>query len=202
MTLYAVENSDWIKIGWTTNLETRLSALRTSSPVPLNVLLAIDGGRREEAFLHDKLQDHRAEGEWFSKTEAVLQEIASLREQGIFYFPWPVREPEIETADEATGHKLIELCQHLVIGINGRDWDGNKQRAIKIAAERSGLAARTIKSILYTETVDISVMVFLTLRLAFMKQLGVIPSDTTITSAYIEPLIESTAALNQFAHIS
>jgi hypothetical protein len=54
-----------VKIGWTTNLRRRLSALRCMSPVPLDVLWSTAAEDGMEYGLHKLFGDIRSHGEWF-----------------------------------------------------------------------------------------------------------------------------------------
>jgi hypothetical protein len=61
-----------IKIGTTTNIKSRLSALSVSSPVKLKLLAAIPGGTKVEADMHQRFRRHRLHGEWFSPAQELL----------------------------------------------------------------------------------------------------------------------------------
>jgi hypothetical protein len=55
-----------VKIGYTDQLSDRFSALKTASPVPLQLLATIPGDRRIEAVLHARFAHHHTHGEWFT----------------------------------------------------------------------------------------------------------------------------------------
>jgi hypothetical protein len=63
--VYLVEGAGRLKIGVTTNVRSRMTSLRGSSPVPLDLLAHINGGRTLEAHLHERFRAHRLHGEWF-----------------------------------------------------------------------------------------------------------------------------------------
>ena len=65
--VYVVGDSDQciVKIGWSTNLRTRLADLRCTSAFPVTVLWATPGGRELEDALHRRFDDQRFKGEWF-----------------------------------------------------------------------------------------------------------------------------------------
>lgn len=67
-----------IKIGVAADVAKRVSALRTSSPVPLELLAQTRGGRELEADYHERFAAHRSHGEWFAPAPAILAEIARL----------------------------------------------------------------------------------------------------------------------------
>jgi hypothetical protein len=54
-----------VKIGWTSDLEQRLYALRKGSPVELRLVKCIPGDRSLESALHRRFRAHRVRGEWF-----------------------------------------------------------------------------------------------------------------------------------------
>lgn len=68
-----------VKIGRTTEMERRLSRLQVASPVELELLLTIPGGRTEEKALHEKHAGDRVRGEWFRISPAVRATIDALR---------------------------------------------------------------------------------------------------------------------------
>jgi hypothetical protein len=63
--VYFIEMHGHIKIGITDNWKKRFSAIRSSSPFPVVVLLVLRRKVGLEKELHDKFADHRVRGEWF-----------------------------------------------------------------------------------------------------------------------------------------
>jgi hypothetical protein len=63
-----------IKIGKATNFASRLSAIRSQSPVPIRVLGVIEADRPDEmeATLHQRFAALRVRGEWFTPSPAML----------------------------------------------------------------------------------------------------------------------------------
>ena len=57
-----------VKIGYTTNVDQRLSDLRTSCPVysDIELLFWFDGDSKEEAGFHRRFRMYRMDGEWFA----------------------------------------------------------------------------------------------------------------------------------------
>jgi len=63
-----------VKIGFTReNVSERLSAIRGSSPVKLEVLGYFQGSTYKERKLHEKFKEYRYQGEWF-RIEGILAE--------------------------------------------------------------------------------------------------------------------------------
>lgn len=68
-----------VKIGYARDLRLRLQQARVLSPVPLELLLVVAGGRDEERALHAELADCRVRGEWFCdcpRLQATLKRLA------------------------------------------------------------------------------------------------------------------------------
>lgn len=63
--VYIIGFGPYVKIGITTDLNMRLSALQTPEPVKEYALL--NGWLREERALHDRFAQYRLKGEWFRK---------------------------------------------------------------------------------------------------------------------------------------
>jgi len=66
MYTYIIECQDYIKIGFTTDMNTRLNAYNTHNPL-YKVLRVIDGNY--ESFLHRKFSNKRFKNEWFLLNE-------------------------------------------------------------------------------------------------------------------------------------
>lgn len=67
-----------IKIGTGIAPEDRLQAVRLMSPVPIELIGLIIGGRSREAELHKKFAEYRAHGEWFEGADYVREQISLL----------------------------------------------------------------------------------------------------------------------------
>lgn len=65
-----------IKIGWTSNIDRRMSQLIGASPVPLNLLDKWPGTRFDEADFHKRWEHLRKHGEWFRAEAELVRWIA------------------------------------------------------------------------------------------------------------------------------
>jgi len=75
--VYFVANADGqIKIGRARNFVRRLSALRSSNPSPLTPLGVARGGAIVESALHERFDEWREHGEWFTDCEELREFIA------------------------------------------------------------------------------------------------------------------------------
>lgn len=91
-----------VKIGYTTDLDSRFRGLVTMSPVPLQMLAAFRGGRGLEQALHEKFAAIRAHGEWFKDTPELRATIQKLEERRLEEPPNPAPiRAELETAKAA-----------------------------------------------------------------------------------------------------
>ena len=72
--IYLVAHLDqFVKIGFTKNINKRLSQLQVSSPVKLEVLHLIEGNVSLEKELHRKFKEFRTSGEWFNYDSSILE---------------------------------------------------------------------------------------------------------------------------------
>jgi ssDNA-binding Zn-finger/Zn-ribbon topoisomerase 1 len=70
-----------VKIGKTGNLKYRWIQLRNGTPHQLKVLRLFEGYTREEAWAHDRFNEHRAKGEWFHLPQ-VMAAVEGLKALG------------------------------------------------------------------------------------------------------------------------
>jgi len=69
-----------IKIGYTkANPNLRLAQLQTGNPRKLELLFVMDGDRQWERSLHDNLADYRLAGEWFTRSQKVVDVLEGFR---------------------------------------------------------------------------------------------------------------------------
>lgn len=72
----AYENQ-FVKIGYTADIETRLKVLNGIIPNGVNLLFLIKGESKKEAEFHERYQEHRINGEWF-RNEGKLNNFIAL----------------------------------------------------------------------------------------------------------------------------
>jgi len=68
-----------IKIGTTSNLKARLSAIRTSSSERVGLACAIPGTEALEQLLHERFAETRVRGEWFAPSPELVAFIDGAR---------------------------------------------------------------------------------------------------------------------------
>lgn len=80
MSVYAVRQPNGlIKIGYTATPEKRIRNLETQGGFSVEILAVVDGTRKIERALHQMLDEHRVEGEWFADCDEVRSAIEDLR---------------------------------------------------------------------------------------------------------------------------
>lgn len=68
-----------IKIGIAEDPQSRLEYLQTGHHEVLSILAVTEGGNEAESRYHHQFSDARIRGEWFTRTPAILAEIARLQ---------------------------------------------------------------------------------------------------------------------------
>lgn len=76
--IYFIKHTEYVKIGYTHDILSRLSKLQVSCPVKMSVLGLIDGTMEDEGVLHKKFMDINSSGEWFRYTKELEDFIQSL----------------------------------------------------------------------------------------------------------------------------
>lgn len=64
--VYFIEAGDCVKIGKSTDVQSRITTLQTASQHTLKLVGLMAGGAREERRLHAAFSEYRTNGEWFS----------------------------------------------------------------------------------------------------------------------------------------
>lgn len=68
--MVGIEGEPYIKIGFASELSSRMINMQVSSPKKLMVLAVFAGDQVTESLLHRELQEHHVRGEWFDYDEA------------------------------------------------------------------------------------------------------------------------------------
>lgn len=76
--VYFIKSGEYIKIGVTTALKKRVEVLQTANPEKLEVLATVEGGERDEKFVHSIFKNHHVRGEWFSPHDEIYNYIKCL----------------------------------------------------------------------------------------------------------------------------
>ena len=73
--VYLLVSGNKVKIGTTSNLVSRVKALRTSNP-DAKIALVMNGNKSTESALHARYAEYRLNGEWFS-SNLVLTDLGA-----------------------------------------------------------------------------------------------------------------------------
>lgn len=155
-----------IKIGFTTNLEGRLEALRTASPGGLTLLTTICGTLGAESYLHHMFAKDRISGEWFTPTTALLDVIEQAQQYGNICVPKEfraesiektIRSPRDEEIDERVQWYLFRLAEPIPAG------DSVRKQIDRVMA-RLGFSYGRTRDLWYKRARLISASEYLTIR--------------------------------------
>jgi hypothetical protein len=108
--IYFIDNgAGAIKIGFTTNLDQRMAAFRTTLP-GMTLIASMEGSRGHERTLHDLLSDHHISGEWFTDCAAVRESINRAIAEGIKEWKWDRRRRNHEPSEwDERARRLIDI---------------------------------------------------------------------------------------------
>jgi len=67
-----VSGTNFVKIGFSKNVEQRIKSLKAHIPFELDVVRIINGTIHQERILHDKFYDLRINGEWFNFHKSMM----------------------------------------------------------------------------------------------------------------------------------
>lgn len=110
--VYFAECKGRIKIGFSRDLPTRISALGSGNPEQIVVLATLPGGRSLEARIHSDLAAHRHKNEWFNDCAEVRAAIN--RFSAIAY----AEAHRLEMADLASNELVVDASKHPVKRVN------------------------------------------------------------------------------------
>lgn len=147
--IYFVSAPGRIKIGYTANPDDRLEKLRQVDMESLSVLATIDGSRRLERHLHEKLAPYRLKGEWFLDCAAVRAAISECLDSNAPLSEERLPKP-VSTLDEI--RYVIEaarLCGRLLASEKRNG--ASSSESISLVAIKTGLSHGRVWSLQYRE---------------------------------------------------
>ena len=80
MVYFILCNNEFVKIGYSANVEQRLKQLQTGNPYPLKLLLVLKGLKDTEKGIHEEFSGSRVNGEWFRYKSMLRYTINSIIE--------------------------------------------------------------------------------------------------------------------------
>ena len=94
--IYFIRQSDYVKIGYASDVRTRLSDLQVASPYDLSVLFMMEGDYDKEKELHDRFVKDKIRGEWYILSEDIREYIEKNRSQDLRYDEGLVSDEDID----------------------------------------------------------------------------------------------------------
>lgn len=82
--VYLVKVGNECKIGFSTNIDKRIRQMETTAHLPVEILAVAPGGRLLEKTLHKELREFRIKGEWFLKSNTLIERFSHLQSVMVF----------------------------------------------------------------------------------------------------------------------
>lgn len=102
--IYFISHTEYIKIGYTSDIARRLTELQTSCPIKMSVLALIEGEMSDEIALHDKFSHLSSHGEWFHYSAEIDDFINKLDRSLIWKYG-------LEPDDHVQVPNIIKKCR-------------------------------------------------------------------------------------------
>lgn len=129
--IYFARSGDVIKIGFSTDAESRVASLQTAHFEPLSLLATTAGTQRGERFLHYRFRHLRVRGEWFRAGPELIAYIDELNGVPV---PDPVPEIIVRSKPSLPPGRAEQLTR--IRGMVRRSPEGvQKQRLELLAAQ-------------------------------------------------------------------
>lgn len=176
MTVYFAQtriDATKVKIGFTSDLDARLSNLSVSVPGGVVILATLDGGKETEDFLHDKFAEHRIGGEWFEFAEPIRDFIRDLQngKQGLIPFKDEASYMTRETAEYA--RDAVELAKQMADALLRAEFRGpgdTVDAAMFRVQQKTGLPSAMLHRLRYRTLRDIPAGVYLHIKAVYEQR--------------------------------
>ncbi|MEJ0017506.1 MAG: GIY-YIG nuclease family protein [Acetobacteraceae bacterium] len=129
-----------VKIGFSTDLSTRISSLKTGVFEAMKVLRVVEGTRDTERWLHDRFSAVHKRGEWFHFHQDMLTVIPP--------------DPDTLVADAVENERrdqqlAMEMRQSVILASQDLPATATTKERIARSAERLGITGRRARSLWY-----------------------------------------------------
>lgn len=113
-----------VKIGWTTNLESRQATMSVSVPGGISIMATLDGGKETEEYLHGLFEKDRVGGEWFNLSEELRAFIRDVQngKKGMVPFVDDAKYMVRSTSEYAAD--AVELASQMATAILNAEFKG------------------------------------------------------------------------------
>jgi hypothetical protein len=113
-----------VKIGWTTNLESRQATMSVSVPGGISIMATLDGGKETEEYLHGLFEKDRVGGEWFNLSDELRSFIRDVQngKKGLIPFVDDAKYMVRTTSEYA--QDAVELASQMATAILNAEFKG------------------------------------------------------------------------------
>jgi hypothetical protein len=147
-----------VKIGVTSNLNKRQGALSGGIPGGIVILATLPGGQDVEAFLHDKFEVHRLNGEWFTFSEEIKDFVRSVKNGKAGLIPFEDmnihKSRKVGDYSAEAVNRAKEMAKAILMAEHRGPGDTIEAVFGRIEA-RTGLSAHALRRMRYREKSDI-----------------------------------------------
>ena len=127
--IYFIRQNDYVKIGYTENINSRLAQLQTGTPYELSVALLIPGSLEDEGELHKAFIDDKVRGEWFMLSDDMRDYIKTMMGEDLRYDLGLLDRDGLDVSTQTSFYRNVE---HLTLRQVGEKMDMTPQSVKEI----------------------------------------------------------------------
>ncbi|MCA6430260.1 MAG: GIY-YIG nuclease family protein [Cytophagales bacterium] len=108
-------NHQAVKIGYASDINSRISSIQTSTPEKLCLMFTFEGGKELEKHFHSELKQFHIKGEWFKYNEAVKNFLLRYQEYQLEFFESNTDEKSVHNIQltlEDLNHDIIKFVKN------------------------------------------------------------------------------------------
>lgn len=156
-----------VKIGFTTDVRKRIKGLSTAVPGGLELLATIDGGLKEEKYLHDKFAELCIGGEWFHYAEPIRKFVRDILDGKDGLIPFRTNEePWVRKTAEFADEAVAASCEmvKLILDAECKGAGDNLHQVMRRVQKKYGLSMHLMRRLRYRDMKDIRAGEFLHIK--------------------------------------
>ena len=149
--IYSHQNKA-VKIGYASDLASRISALQISTPEKLSLIFAFEGGKETEKTLHTLLHKYRLRGEWFVYNEEVLSVLLNYQKTCVDALTFTPKTDQVlsykilSIAEDYLSHQTTKARVRIGLSYLRKVCKGVNISSIKSIMHNAGYITKTDKS--------------------------------------------------------
>jgi hypothetical protein len=164
-----------VKIGFTSDLETRRINMSVSVPGGVVILATLEGGKESEEYLHDKFAEYRFSGEWFEFSDPIREFVRDIQNGKVGLIPFidTAKYMGRDTAEYA--RDAIEIARQMAVAILNDEFRGvgdTVDACMFRVQQKHGISSSVLHRLRYRSPKDIWAGEFLHLK-AIYEQRGI-----------------------------